>query len=91
MNVLAIGTLTGKDIQPHIPAEQVRVAELREEGLIRDVFLKADRTGPVIILNDVDAGEAENRLSTLPFVVEDLVTFDYIELATIAELAGGRA
>jgi hypothetical protein len=38
MNVLAIGRLTGKDIQPHIPAEKRRVAELRDEGFIRDLF-----------------------------------------------------
>jgi hypothetical protein len=91
MNVLAIGTMTGKDIQPHIPAEAARVAELREEGLIRDVFLKADRTGPVLVLNDVDAAEAAQRLATLPFLIEDLVTFEYVELATLAEQIGGRA
>ena len=85
MNVLAIGTLTGKDIQPHLEAEQVKVTELREAGLIRDVFLKADQTGPVLLLNDVDANEAERQLATLPFIEEDLVTFDFVELITIEE------
>lgn len=85
MNVLAIGTLTGKDIEPHLAAEQKRVAELREDGLIRDLFLKADRTGPILILNDVDAGMAEERLRSLPFVEEGLLTFDYVELTTVAE------
>lgn len=85
MNVLAIGTLTGKDIEPHLAAERKRVAELRDEGLIRDVFLKADRTGPILILDDVSAAEAEERLKELPFVEEDLVTFEYVELMTLAE------
>lgn len=85
MNVLAIGTLTGKDIQPHIPAEQAKVAELREAGLIRDFFLKADRTGPIMVLNDVNAAEAAERLATLPFIEQGLVTFEYVELTTIAE------
>ena len=80
MKVLVIGHLTGKDIRPHLEAEGRRVAELRGEGLIRDVFLKADRTGPILLLNDTDAGDARKRLASLPFVVHDLVTFDYVEL-----------
>jgi hypothetical protein len=85
MNVLAIGTLTGKDIEPHLAAEQEHVAKLREEGLIRDVFLKADRTGPILVLANVDAEQAEDSLADLPFLTEELVTFDFVELITIAE------
>jgi hypothetical protein len=80
MNVLAIGYLTGKDIRPHIPAEQQAVAKLREEGFIGDVYLKADRTGPVLILRDTDRADAKHRLAALPFVQEHLVAFDLIEL-----------
>lgn len=83
MNVLVIGTLTGKDIAPHIPAEGQAVAELRQQGLIRDVFLKADRTGPVLILNNTDADGAAERLQSLPFVEHDLVQFEYIELGDL--------
>jgi hypothetical protein len=80
MNVLAIGYLTGKDIRPHIPAEQEAVANLREEGFIADVYLKADRTGPVLILKDTNRADAKQRLAVLPFVKEHLVAFDLIEL-----------
>lgn len=80
MNVLAIGYLTGKDMRSHLQAEQKRVAELLEEGLIADVFLKADRTGPVLILKDTDRADAKQRLATLPFVEEHLVAFELIEL-----------
>ena len=80
MKVLVIGHLTGKDITPHLVAEGRRVTELRAEGLIRDVFLKADRSGPILLLNDTGAGDAAKRLATLPFIKHDLVTFDYIEL-----------
>ena len=44
MKALVIGHLTGKDIKPHHQAEGRRVAELRSEGVIRDVFLTAGRT-----------------------------------------------
>ena len=56
------------------------MAELRADGLIRDVFLKSDRSGPIIVLNDTTAKEAPDRLASLPFLEHDLVTFDYIEL-----------
>lgn len=85
MLVLAIGTLTGKDIEPHLPAEADHVRKLREEGLIRDVFVKADATGPILLLNDVDAAQAADRLAALPFITEELATFDYVELITITE------
>jgi hypothetical protein len=80
MNVLAIGYLTGKDVRPHIPAEQEAVAKLRQEGFIADVYLKADRTGPVLVLKDTDRPHAKARLAVLPFVQEHLVAFDLIEL-----------
>jgi hypothetical protein len=84
MRVLAIGQLTGRDIGPHLQAEERRVAELRAEGLIRDVFLKADRSGPILLLNDTDISDARARLASLPFVQHGLVTFDYIELADVS-------
>jgi hypothetical protein len=80
MKVLVIGHLTGKDIRPYLEAEGKRVAELRGDGLVRDVFLKADRSGPVLLLNDTTAERAREQLASLPFVEHDLVTFDYIEL-----------
>jgi hypothetical protein len=49
--------LTGKDIRPHLEAEGRRV-ELRADGLVRDIFLKADRIGPILHLNDTDADDA---------------------------------
>lgn len=80
MKVLVIGHLTGKDIRPHLAAEGEAVAGLRKDGLIRDVFLKADRTGPILILNNTSARDAAERLAGLPFVQHDLITFDFIEL-----------
>lgn len=88
MKVLAIGHLTGRDIGPHLEAEGRKVAELLASGLIRDVFLKADRSGPILVLNDTSAAEASDRLASLPLLEEELVTFDYIELNDIRLGAG---
>lgn len=86
MKVLAIGHLTGKDIGPYLEAEGRKVAELRAAGLIGDVFLKADRSGPILLLNDSTAQEAPGQLASLPFVQHALVAFEYIELR---DLPGG--
>ena len=83
MKTLIIGHLTGKDIAPHIPAEGQAVAQLREQGVIRDVFLKADHTGPILIVNDANAAQAAEQLKDLPFVEQDLVTFEYVELTDL--------
>lgn len=80
MKVLVIGHLTGKDIGPYLSAEGRRVAELRADGLVRDVFLKADRSGPILVLNNTSAAEAREQLATLPFVEHALVEFEYIEI-----------
>jgi hypothetical protein len=66
-----------------LEAEGRAVAELRAEGLIRDVFLKADHTGPVLLLNDTTADQARGQLASLPFVEHALVGFEYIELGDI--------
>jgi hypothetical protein len=80
MKVLAIGHMTGKDVQPYLGAEREGVAELRRQGLIRDLFLKADQSGPVLVLNDTTAERARQKLATLPLVAHNLMTYEYIEL-----------
>jgi hypothetical protein len=80
MKVLAIGHLTGKDIQPYLGAERKGVAELSSQGLIRDFFVKADQSGPVLVLNDTTAEHARQKLAALPLVEHNLMTYDYIEL-----------
>jgi hypothetical protein len=80
MKVLAIGHTTGKDIQPYLEAENERVAQLHSQGLIRDLFFKADLSGPVLLLNDTTAEDARQQLATLPLVEHKLMTYDYIEL-----------
>lgn len=80
MKVLAIGHTTGKDIQPYLEAENERVAQLHNQGLIRDLFFKAGQSGPVLLLNDTTAEDARQQLATLPLVEHELMTYDYIEL-----------
>jgi hypothetical protein len=81
MKILAIGKLTGADITPYLSEEQRMVAQWREDGIILDSFLRRDRSGAILLLEDTDAAAAEGRLSKLPFVEQELIEFDLVELA----------
>jgi len=75
-----IGHLTGKDYRELLPEEGMFIAKARAEGVVRDDFLKTDHTDPILILADTTAGEARERMASLPFIVHDIASFDYIEL-----------
>ncbi len=88
MHVLAVGQLTGKDFVPHLEEETKVVMAWRAEGFVEGVFMKADRTGPVLLLADVDAAAARERFAGLPFVVHELATFEFTELLDPPQLSG---
>ena len=85
MKILAIerefAGKTEEDFQPHLEAEAIRVWELYKEGVIREIYFRADRTNAVLILECENLEEAKEKLSTLPLVQEDLIYFDFIPLA----------
>lgn len=81
MKILALGKLTGADVTPHLAEEQRVMAQWREDGFILDSFLRRDRSGAILLLEDVDAAAAEQRLRKLPFVERDVIEFDLVELA----------
>lgn len=81
MKVLAISTNTG-DPTPHIPDEMRRITELQRAGVIEQLFLKADRSGAVVILETASADEAERQLATLPLVERGVTSFAVTELVS---------
>jgi hypothetical protein len=80
MHVLAVGTFTTQDFQQHLPEEGEVVARWFQEGALKDVYLKADRSGPILVLNDTDTAGAQKRMADLPFVVHGVATFEYVEI-----------
>jgi hypothetical protein len=50
------------------------------------MFIKADRTEPIRVLNDVTAAEADQRLAEPPLLARHLLTFDYVERVGLSEL-----
>ncbi len=85
MKILAIekefAGKTAEDFQPLLEAEAIRVWELNKEGVIREIYFRANRTSAVLILECENLEEAIEKLSTLPLVQEDLIYFDFIPLA----------
>jgi hypothetical protein len=57
-----------------------RLAELQAVGVIEQLYLKADRSGAVIMLETESAEEAERQLVTLPLVQRGVTSFDVTEL-----------
>ncbi len=82
MRFLAVGQLAeGADISPLLGAEQQRVRELTEQGVVEHFFLKADRSGSVFVLQAPDETQARQRLDTLPFVQHGHIAFALTALA----------
>jgi hypothetical protein len=70
----------GSDVGPYLEAEKQRVAELRDEGFITQLFRRCDGTGVVLILEADSAAAAHERLAALPFVQRGLMTIPVTEL-----------
>jgi len=52
MHVLAIGTLTTQDFQQYLPEEGEVTARWFQEGALKDLYVKADHSGPILVLSD---------------------------------------
>jgi len=64
----------------HASAEARKVWDLTQAGVIRESYFRADRNEAVLVLECESVDEAQQRLSTLPFVGEGLITFELIPL-----------
>jgi muconolactone delta-isomerase len=84
MKILAIEKevpdLTTEDFKPHLKAEAVKVWELYQAGVFRELYFRQDRSEAVLILECADVEDANEVLNTLPLVKEGLITFDIIPL-----------
>lgn len=84
MKILAIEKevpgLTADDFKPHTKAEAVRVWELYQAGVLREIYFRQDQPEAVLMLECTNVKEANEVLNTLPLVKEGLITFDVIPL-----------
>jgi hypothetical protein len=84
MKILAIEKekpgVTAEEFKPHLKTEAVKVWEMYQAGVIRELYFRVDWPGVVLMLECADAEEAKAALGTLPLVKEGLIGFDVIPL-----------
>jgi muconolactone delta-isomerase len=61
-------------------AEALQAWRLYQEGSVRELYFRADKTEAVLILECASVEEAAATLATLPMVAAGLVAFDLIPL-----------
>jgi muconolactone delta-isomerase len=69
-----------EQFQPYLRAEARRVWTLYQEGTIRELYFRADRSTAVLILEAADLKEAKQILASLPLVQAGLIDFDVMPL-----------
>jgi muconolactone delta-isomerase len=69
-----------QDPTPYLADERKRVRELQEEGVLEQLWLRADHTGAVLLLEAADAADAHRHLATFPLVEHGVATVEVIEL-----------
>lgn len=84
MLFLAVSQNTG-DPTPYLEAEQAKVAELQEAGLIEQIYLKGDQSGAVLLVRAADLATARTGIESLPIALHGLTR---VELTELLELDG---
>ncbi len=71
---------TAKGFQKYAKDEARKLWELYKAGVIREANFRVDRSEAVLVLECQTVEEAREALSTLPFVENQLITFELIPL-----------
>jgi hypothetical protein len=84
MIAIARGSITEPDrLGPFIDDEMRVVGALKDEGVMKALYRRAAGPGVLIILEGESIDAIQERMNTLPFVVEGLMTLDYEEVYEI--------
>ncbi|MHA1945471.1 MAG: superoxide dismutase [Candidatus Hodarchaeales archaeon] len=60
--------------------EALEAWDLYQEGFIREMYFRADKSCAILILESNNLIEANDKLQLLPFVKRGLISFDLIPL-----------
>ncbi len=71
---------TAEGFQQYAKDEARKVWELVQAGVVRETYFRVDRSEAVLVLECPTVEEAREALSTLPFVKNQLITFELIPL-----------
>jgi hypothetical protein len=80
------------DSTPYLQAEGARMYELQRAGIVETVFLKADRSGAIVLLRADDAAAARDALGSLPLVASGITRFgEFTEVIPVDAARGAQA
>jgi mevalonate pyrophosphate decarboxylase len=84
MIAIARGSITEPHkLGPFIDDEMRVVEQLKAEGVMKALYRRAAGPGVVIIVEGESIDAIHERMNTLPFVVEGLMTLEYDEVYEI--------
>lgn len=84
MYFFATGTVIHPEqIARYLDEEKTVLAELRQQGLIREAFTRTGSHGVISILQASTLEDARAQMNRLPFVAHGIMTFDYTELTEL--------
>jgi hypothetical protein len=84
MYFFASGKLTHPDqIGPYLEAEKRVLAELRDEGVVREAFTPTGGHGVIAIFEGPGLEEVQAQVGRLPFVANGLLAFEYTEVTEL--------
>ena len=69
-----------EDFKPYLESEAARVWELYQEGVIRELYFRQDRSEAVLMLECPDMRQAKEILASLPLVKAGLIGFEVMLL-----------
>ncbi len=69
-----------EQFQKYAEAEALMAWQLHQAGMIRELYFRADKEEAVLVLECDSVEEARAVLAALPFVKEQLITFELIPL-----------
>lgn len=69
-----------RQYEPYLKVEAQHVWELYQNGVIRELYFRADRSEAVLMLECANMDEAKEILASLPLVEAGLITFEIIPL-----------
>jgi muconolactone delta-isomerase len=76
------GTITDVDKLPPYKDEEIRIfGKLRSEGVVKHGFRRANEPGIFLIVEADSVEAAREQMARLPFVAEDLLVFEYVEVS----------
>jgi uncharacterized protein YciI len=81
MIVFARGSITNRDaLAPHREEELRAVAQLKADGVMKAAYRRTAEPGVYLVLEGSSVDAVAERVNTLPFVVEGLMTVDYEQI-----------